>query len=169
MSERTRIEERLRKKEAEIRSYEDKAREAKIYIQALRDILKMMDKSDEPEQAPDAVLRSGSMVAQARAALLDQGKAMHIDDLLTALGKELTRETRASLTGSLAAYVRRHEIFTRPAPSTFGLIEFKAETASAEKPEPPRGFGQSVAFGGGPTQRAPWDVPEDDAEDEIPF
>jgi hypothetical protein len=52
----------------------------------------------------------------------------------------LNKSTRAAVAGSLSAYVRNGEIFTRPAPNTFGLIEFggKVETSLNG---PPRGFG----------------------------
>ncbi len=147
MSERKRIEERLRKKEQEIRSFEEKIKDAKVYCQALRDILRMMEKAEEAEISPETTLRPGSMVAQARAILLEQGEPVHIDDLLEALGKGVTRETRASLTGSLAAYVRRHEIFTRPAPSTFGLVELGHVTTDEEdEPTPPAGFGKVASL-----------------------
>ena len=53
------------------------------------------------------------------------GKPLHISDLLVALGKETDHDNRAALSGSLSAYVRKHEIFTRPAPNTFGLVEFE--------------------------------------------
>lgn len=142
MSERKRIEERLRKKEQEIKSFEEKIKDTKVYCQALRDILRMMEKAEEAETSPETTLRPGSMVAQARAILLEHGTPVHIDDLLDALGKGVTRETKASLTGSLAAYVRRHEIFTRPAPSTFGLIELGHVTTDEDEPEPPPGFGK---------------------------
>jgi len=142
VSERKRIEERLRKKEQEIKSFEEKIKDTKVYCQALRDILRMMEKAEEAETSPETTLRAGSMVAQARAILLEHGTPVHIDDLLDALGKGVTRETKASLTGSLAAYVRRHEIFTRPAPSTFGLIELGHATTEGGEPEPPPGFGK---------------------------
>lgn len=158
MSERRLIEERLRKKEQEVRSYEDKIREAKIYAQALRDILKMMERADEVEVSPDATLKPGSMIAQAREAIVRRGAPIHIDDLLDALGKEVTRESKASLAGSIAAYVRRNEIFTRPAPSTFGLVELGHETVPTEEDEPPASFG-----------RMPQTSFAADLEDEIPF
>lgn len=142
MSERKRIEERLRKKEQEIKAFEEKIKDTKVYCQALRDILRMMEKAEEAEASPETTLRPGSMVAQARTILLEHGAPVHVDDLLDALGKGVTRETKASLTGSLAAYVRRHEIFTRPAPSTFGLIELGHVTTEEDKLEPPPGFGK---------------------------
>jgi hypothetical protein len=54
---------------------------------------------------------------------LRHGDPVHITTLLAEIGLEINRDTRASLAGSLAGYVRRGEIFTRPAPNTFGLIE----------------------------------------------
>lgn len=145
MSERKLIEDRLRKKEQEVRSYEEKIREAKIYVQALRDILKMMDRAVEVEVSPDATLKPGSMIAQAREVIITKGAPIHVDDLLEALGKEVNRENKASLAGSIAAYVRRTEIFTRPAPSTFGLVELGHETVEEDTEEPPASFGHMPA------------------------
>lgn len=143
MSERGVIKDRLRKKEQEIQSLEEKLRTAKTYVNALQDILKMLDKV-EPEQPAEATLRPGSAVSQARDVIFRNGAPVHINDLLEALGKEATREVRVSLTSSLAAYVRRNEIFTRPAPNTFGLIELGHKTVEEEEERtPPQGFGRS--------------------------
>lgn len=145
MDERAIIKERLRKKEAEIQSIEEKLRAAKVYVQALHDILKILEKA--PDDVPaEAILRTGSTVSGARDVILHLGKPVHVNALLAALGKGVTREARASLTSSLAAYVRRAEIFTRPAPNTFGLIELGHTAADAAlTPEPPRGFGFALA------------------------
>lgn len=152
MSERAKVSDRIRKKEAEIQSLEDKLRSARVYLQALRDVLKMLEAVDD--SAPtESILRPGSLVAQARDLLLEAGHPVHVNELLDLLGKEPTREARASLTSSIAAYVRREEIFTRPAPNTFGLIEFGSLPSPARDPKPPSGFGR-------PT-------PADD--DDIPF
>ena len=139
MNERAVIVERLHKKEAEIQSLEEKLRAAKIYLQALQDILGALETSGvNPNN--DAVLRTGSSVALAREAIIRAGKPLYISDLLSALGKGVTKEGRASLTSSLAAYVRRGEIFTRPAPNTFGLLEL-GHTPQPSSEEPPLGFG----------------------------
>lgn len=144
MSERAKIKERLRKKELEIQGLEEKVRAARIYVQALRDVLKMLD--DNPEDSsPETVLKPGSAVAQARDVILRLGRPIHVNDLLEELGKEATREGRASLTSSLAAYVRREEIFTRPAPNTFGLSELGHHSVESEPAEPPAGFGRAPA------------------------
>ena len=149
MSERQKIEDRLRRKEGEILNLEEKIKAARVYVQALRDVLKIMGTPDvggRSDTAAETVLRSGSAVAKAREEILRRGILVHISDLLEALGKEVTRENRASLTSSLSAYVRRGEIFTRPEPNTFGLVEL-GQTEKAEKEAmPPKGFGEYEAL-----------------------
>jgi len=139
MSERRKIEERVRKKEAEIQALEAQIQEAKVYLQALNDVLKMFPKEAAGAAPSISVLRPGSLMAQARDVILKHGSAMHISDLVKELGKEPTRENRASLGGSLAAYVRRGEIFTRPAPNHFGLVELGEDEAMPDSP--PEDFG----------------------------
>ena len=163
VSERSIIEERLKKKQAEIDGLEDKLRAAKVYMAALRDVLRDVDKRQrlDEDDGADAKLRAGSATAQARDIILGRGAPVHIDDILEAMGKEVTRDAKASLAGSLAAYVRREEIFTRPAPNTYGLVELGHTEGPEEEEEPPVGFGDSeVSF-----------APEDpiDLDDDIPF
>lgn len=163
MNERQRIEDRLRKKEQEIQALEDKLKAARVYVQALQDVLKLISAdSAQPSAASDSVLRSGSAVAQARDVILQRGAPVHINDLLEAVGKEVTRESKASLTSSLAAYVRRGEIFARPAPNTFGLIDLGHHNTDEQEPEePPSGFGRMSPPS--PPQPSPPD------DDEVPF
>jgi hypothetical protein len=138
------IQDRIRKKEAEIQTLEDRLRAAKIYLQALQDVLAAVERDVGPPLA-DA-LRTGSSVAQAREAILRAGKPVHVSDLLAALGKDVTKETRASLASSLAAYVRKGEVFTRPAPNTFGLVELGHATEPEQtEAEPPSDFGRPKA------------------------
>ena len=145
MSERRKVEEKLRRKEQEITGLEEKVKAARVYVQALRDVLKIMDGSND-DGTVEAVLRSGSAVAKAKEEIMRQGAPVHISQLLEALGKDQTRENRASLTSSLSAYVRRGEIFTRPEPNTFGLVDL-GQTEKAEKEAmPPKGFGKDEAL-----------------------
>jgi hypothetical protein len=151
MDERRVIEERLKKKEMEIQTLEDKLRSAKIYVQALHDVLRLLGGAPaspgetESGQISETVPRSGSAVDQARQVILKTGSPVHISPLLAALGKDISRESRASLTSSLAAYVRRGEIFTRPAPNTFGLVELGHDAvADDEHNLPPSGFGSTT-------------------------
>jgi hypothetical protein len=169
MEDRKRIEERLRKKQHEVEALEEKLNSARIYVQALQEILNLLA-NDDGDGTP-SVLRAGSAVAQARQIILDRGKPVHVTAILEAMGKTASRETRASLTSALAAYVRRHEMFTRPAPNTFGLVELGHTTIDGVS-EPPAGFGR-VASGQTtkpPTARpalAP--APPADLDDDIPF
>lgn len=151
MSDRAAIEERLRKKRSEISNLEEKLRAAKIYVAALEDVLRIV-KDDSPEDGP-AKLRSGSSVAKAREIILARGEPMHIDELLAAMGKEVTRDSKSSLASSLAAYVRQEEIFSRPGPNTFGLTELGHREEDIEEVGPPTGFGAA----------------SDDLDDDIPF
>ena len=142
MNERQKIEETISKKEQEIQSLDEKIRAAKVYVKALRDVLNMLDRDGTAEVA-ESTLRPGSLVAQARDVILKKGHPAHISNLLSAMGKEQTREARASLASSLAAYVRRGDIFVRTAPNTFGLLELGHSAESAPRvPSPPTGFGK---------------------------
>ena len=55
-------------------------------------------------------LRPGSGMAKVREFILEKGRPGQVTELLEALGRPATREARASLSGSLAAYVRKGEI-----------------------------------------------------------
>jgi hypothetical protein len=141
MSERRKVEERIRRKEQEIQHLEAQVREAKVYIQALQDVLKIFPKDSGGGASAAAELRAGSAVAQAREVILLESNPLHITDILQRLGRNVTKGARVSLASSLAAYVRKGEIFTRTAPNTFGLIELghiPAERADT----PPDEFGE---------------------------
>lgn len=143
MSSRKKIEDRIRKKEEEIQRLEDKMREARAYMQALQDVMKFLPRD---EGAPaESILRPGSAVTEAREIILRTGMPVHISDILAGLGREDTRKNRAAIAGSLAAYVRRGEIFNRPAPNTFGLVEFRetelTEGGAGSAQQPPPEFG----------------------------
>jgi hypothetical protein len=132
MISRQRLESRIRQKEQEIQSLELSVREAKSYLQALQDMLKMFPREGDARGA-DA-LRPGSDMAKARDAIRASGKPMHIASLLAAIGKENTKKNRVSVAGSLSGYVRRGAIFTKAAPNTFGLVEL-ADNGSTVPPE----------------------------------
>ncbi|MDE0049552.1 MAG: hypothetical protein OXO52_07185 [Rhodospirillales bacterium] len=141
MSERSVIEAKIKRKEAEIQSLEKKLEAAKVYLSALKDILRAVERAAEDTRSDETALRSGSSVAQAREVILRLGTPVHIDELLRHLGRDLTRQNKASLTGSLAAYVRRGDIFTRTSPNTYGLLELKHFGLDQTPPEPPQDFG----------------------------
>lgn len=147
MNERRKIEERLRKKEQEIQSLEVQIKDARVYMQALQDVLKMLPKDSDSGTDPDTVLRPGSAVAQARNIIKARGTPVHVDEILRILGREVSRDNKAALSGSLAAYVRKGEIFTRPAPNTYGLVELEPPSSQPQTEpvtEPPPNFGEDA-------------------------
>lgn len=140
MSARRKLEERIRRKEQEIKELEMKIREGRAYVQALQEAVKILPRS-APDDREGQILRPGSLMARARELILEQGTPLHISQILRGVGKPVDKANRASLGGSLAAYVRRGEIFTRPAPNTFGLREM---SEGEFVPEPPPGFGKKA-------------------------
>jgi hypothetical protein len=125
------LEKRIKKKEQEIFELKRQIDKAEAYLQALNDSLRFLPK-DENEINPGSRLRPNSDLAKARNDLKKAGRALHITELLAAMGKPVTKSSRVSLSGSLSAYARRGEIFTRPLPNTFGLKEFEAVNAEEE-------------------------------------
>ena len=144
------------------------------YIQALQDTLKTLPRDISEARSAEQVLRPGSGVAQARDVLRRAGKPMHITEILRAMGRDLDKESRLSLGGSISNYVRRGEIFVRTAPNTFGLSGMKSDSPD----EPPPDFGAvrtrpahlSIFSGEAdePVQKQPEPEPELD-DDEVPF
>jgi hypothetical protein len=123
MGLREELEKRIDRKLAEIREFEDRLREARAYLQGLQDTLKLVPRETLGDN-DEVVLRNGSNIAKAREVLRLTGKPMHIIDLLKAMNQPTDKKNRLALGGSLAAYVRRSLVFNRPAPNTFGLLEF---------------------------------------------
>jgi hypothetical protein len=142
MNERKKIEDRIRKKEEEAQELEAKARDARVYVKALQDVLKMLPREAETAGESPSILRPGSSVAMARDIILKRNAPVHISELLREMGKDLNRENRASLGSSLAAYVRKREIFTRPAPNKFGLVELGHTAREDGDLDPPDDFGE---------------------------
>jgi hypothetical protein len=143
MGLREEIQKRIERKRQEIADLETRVREASSYVQALEDTIKMLPKQSADgasETSANRAPRPGSMVALAREALTATARPMHVRDLLKSMGRPEDKASRAALSGSLSAYTRRREIFTRPAPNTFGLLEF-GNSAPTLDLEPPEGFG----------------------------
>lgn len=140
MSEKKKIEDKLARKLREIVNLEQKIKDAKVYVRALKDVLKMLG-NDNSDELTESKLKTGSAAAQAKQIIEDAKMPLHIDQILEAMGKEITRDTKSSVTSSLAAYVRRGDIFIRTAPNTFGLIELGHTEREIVASAPPDGFG----------------------------
>lgn len=139
MSLRTKIEDKIRKKEAEIEKAKTeltfKIREASAYVQALQEMLKMLPK-EENTLSPEKTLKQGSGPRKTYDYLLSVGRPLYINDIMEAIGMETTKQNRATLASSLNLYVNKNQIFTRPAPGTFGLINMEdMEVVETELPD----------------------------------
>ncbi|MGA9568237.1 MAG: hypothetical protein WBS19_22135 [Candidatus Korobacteraceae bacterium] len=128
------------KKQQEIERLEAELERAKIYLQAILDSMKVLPRelNSNGNSSEPTTLRPGTSLAKAREAILASGKPLHIGELLQAIGKSSDKKTRLSLSGSIAWYVRRNQVFTRPAPNTFGLIEMgdKNQVPQPDEPSP---------------------------------
>lgn len=140
MTIRDQFQKLLDRKQQEIQELEMSLEKAKTYAQAIQDSMRLLPKNpslNEEEQA----LRPGTALAKTREILKASGKPMHITEILKALNQPIDKKHRLSLSGSLSTYVRKSQIFNRPAPNTFGLMEMSTSTAEEGGVELPDDFG----------------------------
>ena len=130
----------LDRKLQEIKDLELQLEKARAYVQAMQDSMRLLPKENGQS---DVTLRPGTGLAKARDVLKAAGKPMHISEILKALNHPMDKKHRLSLSGSLSSYVRNGQIFTRPAPNTFGLIEMNkaADVSDEDVFEIPDDFG----------------------------
>lgn len=131
MGVRENFQKRIDAKRAENAEFEARIRENKAYIQALEDALRLLPRTADMVVAKPP-FRGGSLLARTHTLLRRSGRPLHVNEILETLGRTANRNNKAGLSGTLAAYVRKGEIFTRPAPNTFGLLEF----GNAQEPAP---------------------------------
>ena len=143
MNLRAKLEQRVRDKQAEIHSLEVALQEARAYLQATRDALRMLPKGGEEKISPnsDSSIRTGTMLEHAFKVLKQRGKPMQAMELLKAMKKEQNQQNRQSLVGSIGAYARKGQLFVRTAPNTFGLLEWKQPQKSNSNNNVPDDFG----------------------------
>jgi len=121
----------INKKLEEIAAFELQIREARAYVQALQDSMKLLPR--DAVGAPEYTLREGSTLCKTRDILRSAAVPMSIADILKALGKPHDQKHRTSLAGTLSAYSRDGKIFTKTAPNTFGLLEFQNSTQGVDE------------------------------------
>ncbi len=145
MGARESLKKLIEKKQSEISDLEIKLREAKAYIQALQDSIKILPLDANDEQ-PE--LRPNSALAKTRDLIKNSGKPLHITEILQLLGKPNDKKNRVSISGTLSSYSRNHKIFIKTGPNTFGLIELGMNSNSGshaggdELDELPETFGK---------------------------
>jgi hypothetical protein len=145
MGVRQKFDRKIREKQIEIDELVLKVREAKAYLQALQDASKFLPREggaedDEGDETPHSV-KPGTALELVVKTLRSRGKPMHIMEILPAIGRKATPEDRASIGSTISAYVRRQQVFTRPGPNTFGLLEWGTEANSIQESGPPEDFG----------------------------
>lgn len=104
-----------------------KRKEGDLWQEAAKMLVK--DGIQPIKRTPKEQFRQGSDVEKAYNALVDAGKALYVDDIVKALGKEINKDTRVSIGSQIQAYARRGHVFVKTAPNTFGLLEYPAQAA----------------------------------------
>lgn len=135
------MERRIAKKRQEAADLGNKLREANAYLLALEDTLALLVEGEEGEDG-EPVFRHGSDVAKARDWLRKIGKPKHISEILQGIGRQNDKKARISLGSTISGYVRKEQVFSRPGPNIFGLVEFGDPiTPKVDPKEPPDDFG----------------------------
>lgn len=129
----------IKKKLSEIQSLKKdrqvldvKISKCEAYIEGLGDAGKLIPKPDEDEKAA-LRLQPGSTIDKVYKILQAKKEPMHINDLLTDLGKPSDKKVRQATVGPINQYVRQGRIFFRDKPSVFGLLEWKRAPQGAEE------------------------------------
>jgi hypothetical protein len=108
-------------KQAELVRLEAELAAGRAYLRFLVDRIDAAEqqRADEPE-CTDPVIVIRRLIRQA-------GQPLYIDDILRGLDRPLNRDGREEIRNLLLSWVRREEIFTRPRPGVFGLVELEAD------------------------------------------
>src|ERR1035441_8981197 len=101
MGIREEIQKRIERKRVEILEFEARIKEARIYIQALEDTVKMLPRDALGGTELNLELRPGSRVAKAQDFLRTAGRPQQILAILEGIGEEPNNANRAALSGSI--------------------------------------------------------------------
>jgi len=157
----------IARQEGRIAKLEHELETAKTYLKAQVDMLKLLpsDGNAAGTVDDDVALRPGGDPAKVRDILKAAGAPLHVMELLARLGKALTPENRATLTGTLGNYVRKNRVFVKTAPNTFGLLNASLEEAD----EIPESFGTPEADKPSPAKAEQVQPSSDELEEDVPF
>lgn len=118
-----------------------KIREARAFLAGLETSLKHIP-SEERDEKPGGSLRAGGSIAKVYEILTENKKPMHINDILTVMGRGTDKNSQKVLTSQLNTYVRRDKIFIRPMPNTYALKEW----GDSPQPDDSAGVQASMAI-----------------------
>jgi len=88
----------------------------------MEDILKMLPTDEKDEKC--RTIRPTSQAGKAQKFLKKQIEPVHISKILIGIKVANSNKNRGALASTLRAYANRGEVFTLPAPNTFGLVEW---------------------------------------------
>ncbi len=125
------LEKKIKIKEKEIFDLEHRLQTARTQLEAYTEVLMLFPK--DAERLKQVNLRSNVMT-EIRDFLRKKKKPMHLKSILQSLGKDVSPNSIRSLGSQINAYVRDSEIFTRPSPGSYGLVEF-GQKGKEELPE----------------------------------
>ena len=129
MDFRAALEKKIKVKEEEISELIRKIDREQAFLQGLQEALRALPKSEGDQRQPTD-LRIGTVTHRIYETIRDEGRPLPIREILHRLGKDPNdRKILRSVAGTIAAFVRKGEIFTRTGPNTFGLIELYTENA----------------------------------------
>lgn len=121
---KSQLEQKIDQKTQQINELRIEIAAAEEYIKATREALRLMAKDMGKIGNPGKSLRNGSMMDRTYKLLKKHGKQMHIKEVMDGIGEDNSAAARGRHAGAISQYVRRGEIFTRPLPNTFGLVEW---------------------------------------------
>ena len=109
-------------KQAELVRLEAELAAGRAYLRFLEERIEAAEQrsGDEPE--------SNDPVIVIRRLIREAGRPLYIDDILGGLDRPLNRDGREEIRQLLLSWVRREEIFTRPRPGVFGLVELEGDS-----------------------------------------
>lgn len=120
---RTNIEKRIEKEKQRITELRLEIERSESFVKGLQEALQMLPKEKPLEPSRIKNLRPGSDIEKIRDLIRQIGHPLLLDEIIDGIGKEVTNASRASIASSLSRYVRKGEIFNRPGPNKFGLLE----------------------------------------------
>lgn len=108
-------------KQAELVRLEAELAAGRAYLRFLRERIEAAEQrcGDEPDCTDPVIV--------IRRLILEAGQPLYIDDILRGLDRPLNRDGREEIRQLLLSWVRREEIFTRPRPGVFGLVELEGD------------------------------------------
>lgn len=108
-------------KQAELVRLEAELAAGRAYLHFLDERIEAAEQrcGEEPE-CTDPVIVIRRLIREA-------GQPLYIDDILRGLDRPLNRDGREEIRQLLLSWVRREEIFTRPRPGVFGLVELDGD------------------------------------------